>query len=49
MLRLPGRISKEFPPDRRPVQAYASYPEIQYVAFHYRNPLTGRMPPELLP
>ena len=35
-------VNKEFPPDRLPVQAYQSYPEIYYVAFHYSNPVTGR-------
>jgi hypothetical protein len=34
--------NSEFPPDRRPAQAYASYPEINNVAFHYANPVTGR-------
>jgi hypothetical protein len=34
--------SKEFPPDRPPAQAYTSYPDIHYVAFHYANPVTGR-------
>ena len=34
--------SREFPSDTKPVQRYASYPEVYYVAFHYANPVTGR-------
>jgi hypothetical protein len=34
--------SNEFPPDRRPMGAYQSYPEVSYVAFHYANPAKGR-------
>jgi hypothetical protein len=34
--------NREFPPDRGPIQAYASYPEASNVAFHYANPVTGR-------
>jgi|WetSurMetagenome_2_1015567.scaffolds.fasta_scaffold42846_2 hypothetical protein len=37
----PG-ISKEFPPDRPPTQSFQSYPAINYVAFHYANPVTDR-------
>jgi hypothetical protein len=45
----PSRFVKEFPPDR-PIRArqYA-FPEIVEPAFHYRNPVSGRMPAELLP
>ena len=45
----PSRFIKEFPPDR-PIRArqYA-FPEIVEPAFHYRNPVSGRMPAELLP
>jgi hypothetical protein len=34
--------SKELPPDRPPAQAFASYPSVQYVGFHFANPVTGR-------
>jgi hypothetical protein len=34
--------NREFSPDRSPAQAYATYPEINNVAFHYANPVTGR-------
>jgi hypothetical protein len=34
--------SSEFPPDRQPTQAYRSYPNVHYIAFHYPNPVTGR-------
>jgi hypothetical protein len=37
----PG-VSKEFPPDRKPTQAYQSYPALSYVALHYVNPVTGK-------
>ena len=45
----PSRFIKEFPPDR-PIRArqYA-FPEIVEPAFHYKNPVSGRMPAELLP
>jgi hypothetical protein len=45
----PSRLAAEFPPDR-PIRAkqYA-FPEIVEPAFHYRNPVSGRMPTELLP
>jgi len=45
----PNRFVQEMPPDR-PIRArqYA-FPEIVEPAFHYRNPVTGRMPKELLP
>jgi SnoaL-like domain len=37
----PG-VSKEFAPDRRPTQVYASYPQPQSLGFHYPNPGSGR-------
>jgi hypothetical protein len=37
----PG-VSAEFPPDQAPTQMVESYPKLQYVAFHYANPVTGR-------
>ena len=45
----PSRFVKEFPPDK-PIRArqYA-FPEIVEPAFHYKNPVSGRMPEELLP
>ena len=37
----PGAAS-DFAPDRRPTQAYESYPKTHYVAFHYSHPVTGK-------
>lgn len=39
-----------FPPDG-PLRGvmYPPYPEVATMAFHYRNPVSGREPPELLP
>jgi hypothetical protein len=44
-----NRFASGFPPDR-PIRArqYA-FPEISEPAFHYRNPVSGREPRELLP
>jgi len=36
--------SKEFPPDRPPSSAYASYPKFVIPPFHFRHPVTGRPP-----
>jgi hypothetical protein len=43
-------LAKEFPPDR-PLRGSiaASFPRVQPVPFHYRNPVSGRVPPVLLP
>jgi hypothetical protein len=43
------QYAQTFPPDR-PIRArqYA-FPEITEPAFHYRNPVSGRMPAELMP
>ena len=43
-------MAKEFPPDR-PLRgpAAAPFPRIVDVPFHYKNPVSGRMPPLLLP
>jgi len=42
-------VATEMPPDRPiRVRQYA-FPEIVEPPFHYRNPVSGRMPPELLP
>jgi hypothetical protein len=44
-----SKIATEMPPDRPiRVRQYA-FPEIVEPPFHYRNPVSGRMPPELLP
>jgi hypothetical protein len=45
----PNRFALEFPPDRPIRSKQYTFPEIIEPAFHYRNPVTGRMPPELLP
>ena len=43
------RYAVDFLPDR-PIRARQyTFPEIVEPAFHYRNPVTGRMPAELLP
>ena len=43
-------ITKEFPPDR-PLRGSIAppFPKVHTVAFHYRNPVSGRVPPLLLP
>jgi hypothetical protein len=43
------RLATEFPPDRAIRARQYSFPEISEPAFHYPNPVSGRMPPELLP
>jgi hypothetical protein len=46
----PGRFSADFPPDRPiRVQRQYAFPDIVEPAFHYRNPVSGRSPAELLP
>jgi hypothetical protein len=45
---LPNRFAKEFPPDRPIRSKQYSFPEIVEPAFHYKNPVTGRLPHELL-
>ncbi|MEO8306550.1 MAG: nuclear transport factor 2 family protein [Pseudomonadota bacterium] len=37
----PG-ISKTLPPDHKPTQVYAQYPQLQYLGFSYSNPATGK-------
>jgi ketosteroid isomerase-like protein len=37
----PG-VSRTFPPDRKPTQVYAQYPQLQYLGFSYSNPATGK-------
>jgi hypothetical protein len=44
----PNRFAKEFPPDRPIRSKQYAFPEIVEPAFHYRNPVTGRIPPDLL-
>ena len=43
-------MTKEFPPDR-PLRGpiAAPFPKIEDVPFHYKNPVSGRVPPMLLP
>ena len=43
-------MTKEFPPDR-PLRGSiaAPFPKVHVVAFHYKNPVSGRVPPVLLP
>jgi hypothetical protein len=43
-------MAKEFPPDR-PLRGSiaAPFPKVHTVPFHYRNPVSGRVPPVLLP
>ena len=44
----PNRFAKDFPPDRPIRSKQYAFPEIVEPAFHYKNPVTGRMPHELL-
>jgi hypothetical protein len=43
-------MTKEFPPDR-PLRGSiaAPFPKVHAVPFHYKNPVSGRVPPALLP
>ena len=43
-------ITKEFPPDR-PLRGSiaAPFPKVHTLPFHYKNPVSGRVPPVLLP
>jgi hypothetical protein len=43
-------MAREFPPDR-PLRGSiaAPFPNVHTVPFHYRNPVSGRVPPVLLP
>jgi hypothetical protein len=43
-------MTREFPPDR-PLRGSiaAPFPKVHNVAFHYKNPVSGRVPPVLLP
>ncbi len=45
----PNKFATEFPPDHAIRSKQYMFPEIIEPAFHYRNPVTGRMPGELLP
>jgi hypothetical protein len=46
----PAAFLKELPPDRglRGV-TFAPFPKIELLGFHYKNPVSGRVPPRLLP
>jgi len=44
----PSRLATEFPPDRPIRSRQYPFPEIVEPAFHYRNPVTGRTPGDLL-
>jgi SnoaL-like domain len=33
-----SQVAKDFPPDRPPTARYGQFPQMQVVAFHYRNP-----------
>lgn len=48
--RPPARLLEVMPPDR-PIEgpAYPPFPAIGRLPFHYRNPVSGRAPPDLLP
>jgi hypothetical protein len=45
----PMQFMKDFPPDRPIRSKQYTFPKIVEPAFHYRNPVSGRMPGELLP
>ena len=46
----PPALIKEFPPDR-PLRGSiaAPFPKVHAMPFHYKNPVSGRVPPVLLP
>ena len=48
--RSPAKLIEAMPPDR-PIEgpAFPSFPDIGRMWFHYRNPVSGRAPPDLLP
>jgi hypothetical protein len=43
------RLVTEMPPDRPIRSRQYAFPEIDEPAFHYKNPVTGRLPAQLLP
>jgi hypothetical protein len=47
----PTRAASSVPPPDAPLRGAAGtpYPDVGEMAFHYRNPVSGRDPPELLP
>ena len=45
----PRNFASEMPPDYPIRSRQYAFPEITEPAFHYKNPVTGRMPKELLP
>jgi len=44
----PLQFMREFPPDRPIRSKQDVFPQIVEPAFHYKNPVTGRMPQELM-
>jgi hypothetical protein len=45
----PNRFVTDFPPDRPIRSKQYAFPQIIEPAFHYKNPVSGRVPGELLP
>ncbi len=45
----PNQFAADYPPDSAIRAKQYAFPEITVTAFHYKNPVTGREPPELLP
>ena len=43
------KLVTQYPPDRAIRARQYTFPEVSEPAFHYRNPVSGRMPAELLP
>ncbi len=44
----PNRFAKDFPPDRPIRSKQYAFPDIVEPAFHYKNPVSGRIPREFL-
>ena len=47
--RGPNSFATDFPPDHKIRSRQYAFPEITEPAFHYKNPVSGRMPADLLP
>ncbi|MCP5143962.1 MAG: nuclear transport factor 2 family protein [Gammaproteobacteria bacterium] len=45
----PNQFAADYPPDREIRARQYTFPDIPTLAFHYRNPVSGRAPAELLP
>ncbi len=45
----PNQFAADYPPDSTIRAKQYAFPEITVTAFHYKNPVSGREPPELLP